>query len=144
MIQEKITPAPTDSELEILQVLWQHGSQTVRFINDALNDKRDANQKEIGYTTTLKLMQIMLDKNLLERDIIERSHIYRPAVNKKTTQEQVLRGVVNSAFGGSASTLVLRALGTGDTSREELEKIKEMINQMTMDNGQWTIETTNH
>ena len=130
MIQEKFTPAPTDSELEILQVLWQNGSQTVRFINDALNDKRDAGQKEIGYTTTLKLMQIMLDKGLLERDIIERSHIYKPAVNEKTTQEQVLHSVVNNAFNGSASTLVMRALGSNNTSREELEKIKKLISEI--------------
>ena len=136
MIQEKFTPAPTDSELEILQVLWQNGSQTVRFINDALNDKRDAGQKEIGYTTTLKLMQIMLDKGLLERDIIERSHIYKPAVNEKTTQEQVLHSVVNNAFNGSASTLVMRALGSNNTSREELEKIKKLISEIENENRQ--------
>ncbi len=138
-----MTPAPTDSELEILQVLWQHGAQTVRFINDALNDKREPNQKEIGYTTTLKLMQIMLDKNLLERDIIERSHIYRPAVNEKITQEQVLRTVVNNAFGGSASSLVLRALGTGNTSREELEKIKELISHELLAMGNEPIQLKN-
>jgi BlaI family penicillinase repressor len=130
MIQKKIIPTPTDSELEILQVLWQNGQQTVRFINDALNEKRGADQKEIGYTTTLKLMQIMLEKGLLERDIIERSHIYTPAIHEKTTQEQVLRTVVNNAFNGSASNLVLRALGSNNTSREELEKIKKLITEI--------------
>ncbi len=130
MIQKKIIPTPTDSELEILQVLWQNGQQTVRFINDALNEKRGADQKEIGYTTTLKLMQIMLEKGLLERDIIERSHIYRPAIHEKITQEQVLRTVVNNAFNGSASNLVLRALGSNNTSREELEKIKKLITEI--------------
>ena len=130
MIQEKITPTPTDSELEILQVLWQNGQQTVRFINDALNEKRGADQKEIGYTTTLKLMQIMLEKGLLERSIIERSHIYTPAIHQKTTQEQVLRSIVNNAFNGSASNLVLRALGSNNTSLEELEKIKKLITEI--------------
>ena len=130
MIQEKIIPTPTDAELEILQVLWQNGQQTVRFINDALNEKRSADQKEIGYTTTLKLMQIMLEKGLLERNIIERSHIYTPAIHEKTTQEQVLRSVVNNAFNGSASNLVLRALGSNNTSREELEKIKKLIDEI--------------
>ncbi len=130
MIQEKITPTPTDSELEILQVLWQNGQQTVRFINDALNEKRGADQKEIGYTTTLKLMQIMLEKGLLERSIIERSHIYTPAIHQKTTQEQVLRSIVNNAFNGSASNLVLRALGSNNTSLEDLEKIKKLITEI--------------
>ena len=119
-----LTP-PTAAELEILQVLWQNGAQTVRFVNDELNK-----QREIGYTTTLKFMQIMLDKGLLKRDIVERSHIYAPAVAQEVTQTQVLRGVMDSAFRGSASSLVLRALGSGETTPEELDAIKAMIAAM--------------
>ena len=119
-----LTP-PTAAELEILQVLWQNGAQTVRFVNDELNK-----QREIGYTTTLKFMQIMLDKGTLKREIVERSHIYAPAVAQEVTQTQVLRGVMDSAFRGSASSLVLRALGSGETTPEELEKIKALIQEM--------------
>ena len=126
-------PTPTDSELEILQVLWQiAGGQTVRFINERLNVLHP--EKEIGYTTTLKLMQIMLDKGLLTRDIVERSHIYLPAVAEETTQTQLVRGFVDAAFRGSASSLVLRALGDGATTPEELEQIKALINRLENQN----------
>ncbi len=129
-MNEKMTPVPTDSELDILQVLWQSGPQTVRFVNEFLNKKRTAEDKEIGYTTTLKFMQIMLDKGLLEREIIERSHIYKPVVSEEQTQSQVLRGVMDAAFRGSATSLVLRALGSGKTTPEELDKIKALINEI--------------
>ncbi|MBL7816012.1 MAG: BlaI/MecI/CopY family transcriptional regulator [Saprospiraceae bacterium] len=122
------TPVPTDSELEILQVLWQNGAQTVRFVNETLNKQKP--EKEIGYTTTLKFMQLMLDKGLLTREIIDRSHIYSPAIPEEKTQEQLLNGFVNSAFRGSASSLVLRALGNGNTTQAELEKIKALINEI--------------
>ena len=113
---------PTTSELEILQVLWQNGSQTVRFINYELNK-----QREIGYTTTLKMMQNMLDKGILIREIVDRIHIYRPAVSEETTQAQLLRGFVDATFRGSSASLVLRALGEASTSPDDLLKIKEMI-----------------
>ena len=119
-----LTP-PTASELEILQVLWQNGAQTVRFVNDKLNK-----QREIGYTTTLKFMQIMLDKGTLMRDIIDRSHIYRPSVSEETTQAQLLRGFVDTTFRGSSASLVMRALGNGSASAEDLAKIKAMIAEM--------------
>jgi predicted transcriptional regulator len=99
-------------------------------VNEVLNSRRGPEDKEIGYTTTLKFMQIMLDKGLLKREIVERSHIYAPAVPEEITQAQVLRGVMDSAFRGSASTLVMRALGSGDTSPEDLEKIKALIEQI--------------
>jgi BlaI family transcriptional regulator, penicillinase repressor len=130
MNDKMMTRVPTDSELEILQVLWEKNPETVRYVNELLNKKRLPDEKEIGYTTTLKLMQIMLDRGLLKRDIVERSHIYAPAVAQEVTQTQVLRGVMDSAFRGSASSLVLRALGSGETTPEELEKIKAMIAEM--------------
>jgi BlaI family penicillinase repressor len=118
---------PTDSELEILQVLWAEHPQSVRFVNETLNTKKENIAKEIGYTTTLKIMQMMLDKGLLERDTTDRTHLYSPAIAQEITQNQVLAGVMNTAFGGSTSNLVMRALGSGDTSPEELAKIKAMI-----------------
>ena len=129
MIDNKLnlTP-PTASELEILQVLWQNGPQTVRFVNDELNKLNK--QREIGYTTTLKFMQIMLDKGTLTREIVERSHIYRPSVSEETTQAQLLRGFVDTTFRGSSASLVMRALGNGSATPEDLAKIKAMIADM--------------
>lgn len=121
---------PTDAELEILQVLWENSPQSVRYVNEKLNDKREPIQKEIGYTTTLKTMQLMLDKGLLQRNATERSHLYSPAIAQEITQNQVLTGVMNMAFGGSASSLVMRALGSGETSIEELAQIKNLIASM--------------
>lgn len=116
---------PTESELEILQLLWDNHPATVRTINDLLNEKR-----EVGYTTTLKTMQNMLDKGLLVREIVDKTHLYSPAIPQEITQEQVLLNVAAAAFGGSTSTLVMRALGTGTTSPEELALIKAMIQQI--------------
>ena len=113
---------PTDSELEVLQIIWAHGAQTVRFVNDEQNKKRD-----VGYTTTLKIMQIMLDKGLLTRDIVERSHIYSAAVAQSDTQSQLLREFVDATFKGDAVSLVMRALGEGSTSPEDLAQIKALI-----------------
>jgi BlaI family transcriptional regulator, penicillinase repressor len=124
------TPLPTDAELDILQVLWEKSPETVRFVNDELNKRRNPEDKEIGYTTTLKIMQLMLDKSLLTREIVERSHIYKPSVSQEITQTQVIKGVVDNAFGGSASSLVMRALGSGDTKPEDLAKIKALIHQI--------------
>jgi BlaI family transcriptional regulator, penicillinase repressor len=124
------TPLPTDAELDILQVLWEKSPETVRFVNDELNKRRNPEDKEIGYTTTLKIMQLMLDKSLLTREIVERSHIYKPSVSQEITQTQVIKGVVDNAFGGSASSLVMRALGSGDTKPEDLAKIKALIQEI--------------
>jgi len=119
-------PEPTKSELEILQVLWQNGPATVRFVNETLNEQ----MREVNYSSTLKLMQIMLDKGLLLRDIDGKNHIYRPAEKQEITQEKVIRGLATIAFGGSPVSLALRALGAGETSAEELEQIKIMIQQI--------------
>jgi BlaI family transcriptional regulator, penicillinase repressor len=123
---EKIAIKPTESELEILQLLWENHPATVRSINDTLNEKR-----EVGYTTTLKTMQNMLDKGLLLREIVEKSHFYSPAIPQEITQEQVLRNVAEAAFGGSTSSLVMRALGSGSTTKEELEQIKMMLEKLS-------------
>lgn len=119
-------PEPTKSELEILQVLWQNGPSTVRVVNETLNEQR----REVNYSSTLKLMQIMLDKGLLVRAIDGKNHVYRPAEHQEITQTRVIRGLASIAFGGSPASLALRALGSGTTSPEELEQIKQLIQQI--------------
>lgn len=119
-------PEPTKSELEILQVLWQKGPSTVRVVNDTLNEE----MRQVNYTSTLKLMQIMLDKGLLLRKIEGKNHIYRPAEKQEITQTRVINGLATLAFGGSPASLVMRVLGNGDASPEELAEIKEMIRRM--------------
>lgn len=116
---------PTKSELEILHVLWQHGPSTVRTVNEHLNE-----QREVNYSSTLKLMQIMESKGLLKRDTNDRSHVYRPAENPEKVQTQVVNGLRDLAFGGSTSRLVLRALGDGSATPDELEEIKRLIEKM--------------
>ncbi len=116
---------PTEAELEILQVLWEHGPSSVRFVNDKLSERKD-----VGYTTTLKLMQIMLEKGFLDRNTDERSHIYFPAIGKEETQRNLLGSFVDSVFKGSASNLVLQALGNHNASKAELEEIKALIEKI--------------
>ena len=113
---------PTDGELEILQILWEHGPVSVRFVHEILET-----QKTVGYTTTLKLMQIMAEKGLVTRDTSSRTHIYKAAINEQQTQQRLLDKFVNNTFRGSAMKLVLQALGTNKASKEELEAIKELI-----------------
>ncbi len=115
---------PTTAELEILQILWQHGAQTVRFVHDELLRQR---ADDIGYTTTLKNMQNMLDKGILLRRIEARSHIYCPAHPEAQTQNQLLQGFVEATYRGSAASLVLHALGKGSASPDELAQIKALI-----------------
>lgn len=124
-MSEKPIPKPTDSELEILQVLWQHGPSTVRFVNDQLSQKR-----EVGYTTTLKILQLMLEKVLVLREDDSKTHIYRAAVREEETQGLLLDRFVDAAFGGSALKLVLQALGTRSTSADELAQIRGLLNQI--------------
>lgn len=116
---------PTESELEILQVLWELGPSTVRVVNDILNKKR-----EIGYTTTLKLMQIMLEKKLVNRNDASRTHIYSALANETDTQNSLLDKFVNATFKGSTMKLVMQALGNQTTSKEELDEIKALINKI--------------
>ena len=121
-------PKPTESELEILQVLWQHGPSTVRFVNDELSRRRD-----VGYTTTLKLLQLMLEKGLVLRADDSKTHVYA-AVREEETQGLLLDRFVESTFGGSAMKLVLQALGNRRTSREELAQIRRLLNDIEIQN----------
>lgn len=116
---------PTEAELEILQVLWTAGPATVRKINDALQIKR-----EVGYTTTLKLLQIMAQKNLVEVDKRQRTHIYTASIEQEATQRQLVDQLLDAAFGGSAKKLVMQALGNKKTSQKELDEIKKMIERL--------------
>ena len=113
---------PTESELEILDILWEFGPSKVKFVNDQLNEK-----KNVGYTTTLKIMQIMFDKKILLREKSGRSHIYHSNIKKDETQELILERVLKTAFGGSASKLVMHALGRSSTSQKEIDEIKSFI-----------------
>ena len=118
---------PTEAELEILHVLWANGAQSVRFVNDTLNEQRDSS---IGYTTTLKTMQVMNDKGLLVRDDTARSHIYSAAIPQNETQRNLVNHFVESAFKGSAMQLVMEALGNHNASNDELAEIKALIEQI--------------
>lgn len=118
---------PTDSELEVLQVLWELGSGTVRAVNDELN-KRKAN--EVGYTTTLKIMQIMHEKGLLRRNDDSRTHIYEAAVSEDETRQQLLDRFVDNVFKGSAMKLVMQALGGKTSSRNELSEIRKFLDSI--------------
>lgn len=119
---------PTDAELEILQVLWQKGPCTVRQVYDDLTQNR-----EIGYTTALKLMQIMYEKGLLNRLEDSRSHTYSANITEEDTQRTLVDRLVETAFRGSASKLVMQALGQGKASREELDEIRQLLNQIKPD-----------
>jgi predicted transcriptional regulator len=121
-------PRPTDAELEILRVLWERGPTTVRQVHEALSGTR-----ETGYTTTLKLMQIMADKGLVTRDESSRTHIYEARLSQEHTQRQLLNDLVDRAFGGSAAELVMRALSTRTTSDEELREIRRLIDEARED-----------
>lgn len=116
---------PTESELEILKVLWSEGPSTVRDVNNALNAIR-----EIGYTTTLKIMQIMTQKGSVKRDESSRTHVYSAAVKEAEIKDAMIDRLMDTAFSGSASQLVMQALGRGKTSPQELEKIKALIEKM--------------
>jgi BlaI family penicillinase repressor len=113
---------PTESELEILQILWQLGKATVRQVNEELGK-----MKEVGYTTTLKLLQIMHEKNIVSRTEEGRYHLYQAAIGEEQTQQLLLGKFVDAAFRGSAMKLVMQTLGNQEVSLDELEKIKELI-----------------
>ena len=131
-------PKPTDAELEVLQVLWQHGPATVRLVNEQLSERR-----EVGYTTTLKIMQLMLEKGLVQRDDEGRSHVYRAAVRERDTQGLLLDRFVEATFGGSALKLVLQALGHRRTSADELAQIRRLLNDIEIQNANPSAPTAN-
>ena len=116
---------PTDSELEILNILWAKGACTVREVHEVLEKNKDA-----GYTTTLKLMQIMHDKGLLKRDVTNKSHIYSANVSQEKTQGHLVQRMIDNVFNGSASQLVMQALGHYKASDDELKAIKTYLEQM--------------
>jgi BlaI family penicillinase repressor len=116
---------PTAAELEILHVLWEKGPSTVREVHEELGKNKDA-----GYTTTLKLMQIMFEKGLLNRDASSRTHIYTAAVTRGQAQGQLLDRIISTAFNGSAMQLVMQALGNYKTSAEERKLIKAYLESM--------------
>lgn len=119
---------PTDAELEVLHVLWANGPSSVRFVNEELSKNRD-----VVYTTTLKMMQVMVEKGLLKRDTSERSHLYELAMAESAIQQTLLDKLVNTAFKGSPLKLILRALGNEKTSPEDLEEIKKIIKKIEND-----------
>ena len=121
-------PRPTEAELEILRVLWERGPSTVRQVHEAL-----AAARATGYTTSLKLMQIMADKGLVTRDESSRTHVYAPRVSQESTQRQLVTDLVDRAFGGSAADLVLRALSSHTASDEELREIRRLIDEEQKD-----------
>lgn len=116
---------PTESELEILSILWELKEASVRQVHERLSKT-----KETGYTTTLKIMQIMHAKGMVTRDEQSRSHIYSPATNQKETQKSLLKNLMNTAFGGSAQNLVMQALGQENPSKQELEEIRDFLDQL--------------
>ncbi|MFT5385035.1 MAG: BlaI family penicillinase repressor [Saprospiraceae bacterium] len=116
---------PTEGELAVLQILWENGPSPVRFVNEKLNEIR-----EVGYTTTLKIMQIMADKGLVKRNTESRTHIYEAFINEETTQKQLLQKFVDSTFRGAAMKMVMQALGNHEASDQELEDIKALIEKI--------------
>jgi len=124
--KKSTTTEPTKSELEILQVLWKHGPSTVRFVNDELN----AQKREVNYTSTLKLMQIMADKGILLRDETSMKHIYRPSQAEEKVKGHLLNRFVDSLYNGSASSLVQQLLGNKKPSQKELDAIRRLLDNM--------------
>jgi BlaI family penicillinase repressor len=121
-----LSSEPTKSELEILQVLWQYGPSTVRFVNDKLNEQK----REVNYMSTQKLMLIMLDKGFLTKDASQMTHIYQAAVEEGKTKGFILDRVVDNLFNGSASSLMMQLLGNKKISPQEMEEFKELIKKM--------------
>jgi len=121
---ENELPRPTDAELEILKVLWRRGPSTVREVFETLAETRGT-----GYTTVLKLMQIMADKGLVTRDETARAHVYAPRAPEAQTQRQLVRDLVDRAFGGSAAQLVMQALSDKRASQEDLKQIRKLLDE---------------
>ncbi|MFC1738395.1 BlaI/MecI/CopY family transcriptional regulator [Planctomycetota bacterium] len=118
-------PQPTDGELAILKILWERGPATVREVNEAMNKT-----KTTGYTTTLKLMQIMTEKGILLRNDSKYKHIYKPVITEESTQKQLVSDLLERVFSGSAEKLVMRALSSKKVSVKELAKIRKMLDEL--------------
>nr|WP_285059861.1 BlaI/MecI/CopY family transcriptional regulator [Pedobacter ginsengisoli] len=117
---------PTESELEILQILWEKGNCTVRDVHEILEKNKDA-----GYTTTLKLMQIMHEKGLVTRDTSAKTHIYHALVNQEKTQQHLVDKMIDNVFNGSAARLVMQALGNHTASKDEIDSIKKYLDELS-------------
>ena len=117
---------PTESELEILQILWEKGNCTVRDVHEILEKNKD-----VGYTTTLKLMQIMLEKGLVARDASSKTHIYRALLNQEKTQQHLVDKMIDNVFNGSAARMVMQALGNHTASKEEIDSIKKYLDGLS-------------
>jgi len=124
-MSSEITVKPTESELEILQILWEKGDCTVRDVHEVLT-----RNKEAGYTTTLKLMQIMHDKGLVRRDTSSKTHIYTALASQQKTQQHLVSRLINNAFNGSAARMVMQALGNHKSSKDEIEAIKKYLDEL--------------
>lgn len=121
-------PKPTEAELSILRVLWERGPSTVREVHEAIQRGRPSGQTT-GYTTVLKLLQIMTDKGLVTRDERTRSHVYRARLSEDVTQRQLVTDLLDRAFGGSAARLVMQALDLSPASPEELKEIRRLLDE---------------
>src|SRR3954463_4818737 len=121
-------PRPTDAELAILRILWERGPSTVRQVHDVL-----ARDRQGAYTTALKLLQIMIEKGLVERDERDRTHVYRARLGEEQTQRQLVRDLVDRAFGGAAAKLAMQALSSKRASPEELRDIRKAIDNARND-----------
>ena len=121
-------PIPSNAELEILRLLWKDGPQTVRAIHDTLREERN-----VGYTTVLKTMQLMAEKKLVKRDETERSHVYTAAVAEKAVKKRLVADLLDRAFDGSAAQLVMQALSDKPASDEDLRKIRELLRKTSRD-----------
>jgi BlaI family transcriptional regulator, penicillinase repressor len=125
MKREKPIPRPTDAELAILRVLWERGPSTVREVHEELSRERGT-----GYTTVLKLLQIMFDKGLVTRDESERAHVYQPRQSEEQAQRRLVTDLLDRAFGGSAQKLVMQALTAKKASPEELAEIRKLLDEL--------------
>jgi len=124
--ERDLSSEPTKSELEILQVLWQHGPSTVRFVNDKLNEQK----REVNYMSTQKLMLIMLDKGFVTKDASQMTHVYQAAADEGKTKGYLLDRVVDNLFNGSASSLMMQLMGNKKMSAQEMEEFKELIKKI--------------
>src|ERR1043166_7109514 len=125
MTEKTNTPRPTDAELAILRVLWERGPSSVRDVHDALSTEQST-----GYTTVLKLLQIMTEKGLVVRDESQRAHIYEARYSEQRTQRQLLTDLMERAFGGSAAKLVMQALSGRKATAEELSAIRNLLDRL--------------
>ncbi|MCO6491650.1 MAG: BlaI/MecI/CopY family transcriptional regulator [Phaeodactylibacter sp.] len=119
---------PTDAELEVLQILWEHGPSSVRFVNTELSKNR-----EVVYTTTLKMMQVMAEKGFLRRDTTRRTHLYEAVIDEKSVQEDIVDKLVDTVFRGSPLKLAMQALGHEKASARDLAEIKKIIEKLEKD-----------